>query len=86
MTRLELSSQLAIMLEITEANGLIVGFNECTQSFHVLPVWEAESKTQIAGLALTNALDWADKDGMGEILVVYGFRPDFIAESDPNQF
>lgn len=76
MTRLELARQLRCMLFSTEANALIVGWNECAQIFHVLPCWEAESETQVQGLALVNAIAWADADGMGDVCVVYGFRDD----------
>ena len=76
MNRIELANQLRYMLASTEANALIVGWNECAQTFHALPCWEAESETQVQDLALINAIAWADADGMGDVCVVYGFRDD----------
>jgi len=76
MTRIELANQLRYMLASTEANALIVGWNECAQIFHVLPCWEAESETQVQSLALANAIAWAEADGIGDVCVVWGFRDD----------
>ena len=81
MTYSDLTDKARELLVTTEANGIIVARAIKDPLLFVQPNWEAESGACLEKQALACAIDWADTNGVGDLVVTWAFRdeaPDLL--------